>query len=244
MAEIVRPQFLYYGHSTVGMQTADGQTVLIDPWIESNPMCPASLYEFEKIDAFLITHAHMDHMGDAVALAKRYLPKKIVASLEICNWLESKGVENLAPMGLGGTQKVLGLDVTMVRADHSSGIIEGPGEQPGGAVFDGGAASGFCVRTPGGFSFYHAGDTALFSDMKLLAELYRPTLGFIPVGDLFTMGPREAALACKFLGLEQVVPIHFGTFPALTGTPAEFRTRIAALGIDCGVVDLAPGDTC
>lgn len=242
MPEIARPRFLYYGHSTVGFHTVGGQTVLIDPWVQGNPMCPESLYEFEKIDAFLITHAHMDHMGDAVELAKRYSPKKVVASLEICHWLESKGVENLAPMGIGGTQKVLGLDVTMVRADHSSGIIESPGESPG-EVFDGGVASGYCVRTPEGFSFYHAGDTAVFSDLKLIAELYRPSVGFVPVGDLFTMGPREAALACKFLGLERAIPIHFGTFPVLTGTPAEFRAEVAALDIDCTVVELAAGDT-
>ncbi|MCP4203458.1 MAG: metal-dependent hydrolase [bacterium] len=243
MPDVARPKFLYYGHSTVGVQLLDGQTVLIDPWVEGNPMCPESLYEFDKIDAFLITHAHMDHMGDAVELARRHQPKKVVASFEICNWLGSKGVENLAPMGLGGSQNVLGLEVTMVRADHSSGIIEDAGEQPGGEIFDGGVASGYCVRTAEGFCFYHAGDTAVFSDMKLIAELYRPTLGFVPVGDLFTMGPREAALACKFLGLEQAVPIHFGTFPVLTGTPAEFRSQVATLGIDCSVVELAPGDT-
>ncbi len=242
MTDIERPRFLYYGHSTVGLETVAGQTVLIDPWIQGNPMCPESLYEFEKIDAFLITHAHMDHMGDAVELAKRYIPKKVVASFELCAWLGSKGVRNLAPMGLGGSQNVVGLTVTMVRADHSSGIIEGPVEKPGGEIFDGGVASGYCVRTPEGFSFYHAGDTAVFSDMKLIAELYRPSLGFVPVGDLFTMGPREAALACKFLGLAQVVPIHFGTFPVLTGTAAEFRAEVAALGIDCDVVELAAGN--
>jgi L-ascorbate metabolism protein UlaG (beta-lactamase superfamily) len=212
MPDIARPRFLYHGHSTVSVHTVAGQTVLIDPWVQGNPMCPESLYEFDSIDAFLITHAHMDHMGD---------------------------VGDLAPMGLGGSQQVLGLEVTMVRADHSSGIIE----SSGGEILDGGVASGYCVRTPEDFCFYHAGDTAVFSDMKLIAELYRPSLGFVPVGDLFTMGPREAALACKFLSLEQAVPIHFGTFPVLTGTPAEFRAEVSALGIDCSVVELAPGDT-
>jgi L-ascorbate metabolism protein UlaG (beta-lactamase superfamily) len=239
MPDIARPRFLYHGHSTVSVHTVAGQTVLIDPWVQGNPMCPESLYEFDSIDAFLITHAHMDHMGDAVDLAKRYQPKKVVASFEVCNWLEAKGVGDLAPMGLGGSQQVLGLEVTMVRADHSSGIIE----SSGGEILDGGVASGYCVRTPEDFCFYHAGDTAVFSDMKLIAELYRPSLGFVPVGDLFTMGPREAALACKFLSLEQAVPIHFGTFPVLTGTPAEFRAEVSALGIDCSVVELAPGDT-
>ena len=239
MADAVRPQFLYYGHATVALRTADGRNVLIDPWVEGNPSCPESLYDLDRLDAILITHAHADHMDDAVALAKRYKPKKVVANYEICAWLGFQGIENLAPMSLGGSQKVLGMDVTMVRADHSSGIVDEAGQR----ILDGGSAAGYCVRTADGLGFYHAGDTAVFSDMKLIAELYRPTLGFVPVGDLFTMGPREAALACKFLGLRQVVPIHYGTFPVLTGTPAAFAGEVGALGIDCEVIELAPGGT-
>ncbi|MFQ5524834.1 MAG: metal-dependent hydrolase [Thermoanaerobaculia bacterium] len=239
MSEPARPTFLYYGHSTVGVRTGDGRFVMIDPWVEGNPMCPESLHEIEKIDAMLITHAHMDHMGDAVALAKRHSPKKVVASYEVCAWLESKGVGNLAPMGLGGAQQVLGLEVTMVRADHSSGLIETDGAN----ILDGGSASGYCVRTSEGFSFYHAGDTAVFSDMKLIADLYTPSLGFLPIGDLFTMGPRTAALACEFLGLSRVVPIHFGTFPVLTGTVDAFRDEVAARAVECQVVALEPGES-
>ena len=241
MTDRARSSFLYYGHSTVGVRSGSGHFVLIDPWVEGNPMCPESMFAFEAIDAMLITHAHMDHMGDAVELARRYKPKKVVASFEVCGWLESQGVGNCAPMGLGGTQSVLGMEVTMVRADHSSGLFDETGQNS--RFVDGGAASGYCVVTSEGFRFYHAGDTALFSDMKLIAELYRPSLGFLPIGDLFTMGPSGAALACKFLGLSQVVPIHFGTFPVLTGTVAAFREEVAALGIDCEVAELAPGDS-
>jgi len=240
MPPAARPSFLYYGHSTVGVRSVGGRFILIDPWVQGNPMCPEKLYDFATIDAILITHAHMDHMGDAVALAKRYRPEKVVASFEICGWLESRGVGNLAPMGLGGAQDVLGVEVTMVRADHSSGLLDETGQSA--RFIDGGVASGYCIASPEGFCFYHAGDTALFSDMRLIAELYRPSLGFLPIGDLFTMGPRGAAHACKFLELAQVVPIHFGTFPVLTGTVAAFLEEVAALGIDCEVVELAPGD--
>ena len=183
-----RPTFTYLGHSTVRVDFADGGRWLIDPWVRGNPACPPQLHDLERLDALLITHAHADHFADAVEIATRYEPKRVVANFEICRWLEEQGVANTAPMNLGGSQDVLGHRVTMARADHSSGL------EDGGRQLDGGTAAGFVVRTADGFSFYHAGDTALFSDMKLIASLYRPRLGFVPIGDLFTMGPSEAAL--------------------------------------------------
>jgi L-ascorbate metabolism protein UlaG (beta-lactamase superfamily) len=176
-------------------------------------------------------------MADAVDLAKRHKPKKVVASFEICSWLEGKGVENCSGMNLGGTQDVLGLQVTMVRADHSSGISEGD------QLLYGGLASGYVVKLPGGYTFYHAGDTALFSDMQLISEIHRPELAFLPIGDFFTMDAQAAARACRYLGVRRVIPIHWGTFPMLTGTPEKMVKALETLGINCEVIGLKPGES-
>lgn len=232
-----RPKFTYLGHATVRCDLPGGETVLIDPWVTHNPACPEKLHDLGRVDAVLITHAHFDHMGDAVEIAKRYQPRIVVGSFEVCHHLEGKGVEGCSAMNLGGTQQVLGLQVSMVRADHSSGLLDD------GRLLDGGVAAGYVVRLPGGYTFYHAGDTALFSDMQLLAELYRPELAFLPIGDLFTMDPHQAARACRYLGVRKVIPIHWGTFPALTGTPAQLEQALSDLGVNCETVALEPGES-
>lgn len=237
MSQHPRPKFSYLGHATVRCDLPGGEVVLIDPWVMNNPVCPADQKSFDRLDAMLITHAHFDHMGDAVELAKRHRPSRVVANFEICSWLESKGVENCSGMNLGGAQDVLGLQVTMVRADHSSGISDG------GTILYGGAAAGFVVKLPGGYTFYHAGDTALYSDMQLLGELFRPELALLPIGDHFTMGPRQAARACRFLGVRQVIPIHWGTFPLLTGTPEQLVKALDDHGTNCKVIALSPGES-
>lgn len=237
MSQHPRPKFTYLGHATVRCDLPGGEVVLIDPWVRNNPACPKKLHEFDRLDAMLITHAHFDHMGDAVELAKKYRPKIVVASFEICQWLAGKGVENCSGMNLGGCQDVLGLGVTMVRADHSCGITDGD------QILYGGVAGGYMVRLPEGFTFYHAGDTALFSDMQLLGEIYRPELAFIPIGDLFTMDPQQAARACRFLAVRKVIPIHWGTFPALTGTPEKLIKALGDQGTSCEVIGLKPGET-
>jgi L-ascorbate metabolism protein UlaG (beta-lactamase superfamily) len=232
-----RPVFTYFGHATVSCQLPSGEVILIDPWVKGNPACPENLKNVARIDAMLITHGHFDHAGDAVELALQHKPKKVVASLEIAHWLRKKGVENTSGMNIGGTQEVLGVQVTMVRAEHSSGLNDGDQLLPGGC------AAGFVIKLPGGFTFYHAGDTALFSDMQLIAEMYRPELAFLPIGDHFTMDPQQAARACRFLGVRKVVPIHWGTFPVLTGTPQKLIAALEDLGVKCEVVVLKPGDT-
>jgi L-ascorbate metabolism protein UlaG (beta-lactamase superfamily) len=232
-----RPKFTWIGHATVLCELPGGEVVLIDPWLDGNPACPERFKKLERVDAILITHGHFDHMADVVDVAKRHKPKKVVASFEICGWLGSQGVENCSGMNLGGCQDVLGLSVTMVRADHSSGISDGD------RILYGGLASGYMVKLPGGYTFYHAGDTALFSDMQLLGEIYRPELAFLPIGDLFTMDPSQAARACRYLGVRKVVPIHWGTFPALTGTPEKLVKSLESLGINCEVVALKPGES-
>ncbi len=237
MSRSLRPRFTFLGHSTIRCELPGGEVVLIEAWVDGNPSCPKEAKHFDRLDAMLITHAHSDHLDDAVTLAKQHRPKKVVATYEICHWLAEHGVENTAGMNLGGTQEVLGLRVSMVRADHSSALIDGK------TMHAGGVASGFVVKLPGGYTFYHAGDTALFSDMQLIGELYRPELAFLPIGDVFTMDPHQAARACRFLGVRQVVPIHWGTFPLLTGTPDELDRELKSLGVNCEVIRLEPGQS-
>ena len=232
-----RPKFTLLGHATVRCDLPGGEVVLIDPWVEGNPVVPAAAKHFDRIDAILITHAHSDHMGDAVSLAKRHKPKKIVAAYEICEWLTMQGVENCSGMNLGGTQEVLGLQVSMVRADHSSSMTVD------GQIIYGGEAAGYVIKLPGGFTFYHSGDTTLFSDMQLIGEIYRPELAFLPIGDFFTMDPQLAARACRYLGVRKVVPVHWGTFPILTGTPKAFAEALEDLGVTCEVIPLNPGES-
>jgi L-ascorbate metabolism protein UlaG (beta-lactamase superfamily) len=232
-----RPEFRYLGHSTVLCTLRDGRTILIDPWVDHNPACPPEAKRLERIDAMLITHAHSDHMGDAVELAKKHRPEKVVACYEVAAWLQAQGVERCAGMNLGGSQEVLGTSVSMVRADHSSGILT-----PDGIRY-GGLAAGYVVHVPDHYTFYHAGDTALFSDLELIAELYRPELAFLPIGDLYTMGPLHAAIACRLLGVRIVIPIHYATFPALTGTAEALAAAINDRGITTDVVALKPGET-
>jgi len=207
----------YFGHSTFSLTTSSGQVALIDPWVTTNPFCPEALKKVARLDAIFLTHAHTDHMGDLVALAKQHKPK-IAASFETCLWIGSKGFEQeTCPMNKGGSQKIGDFEITMTHAFHSNSIDDD------GVRHYGGEPAGYIIRMPGGFKVYHAGDTALFGDMKLIGELYKPDLAMLPIGDRFTMGPREAAYAIRLLGVKHVVPMHYATFPFLTGTAEELR---------------------
>jgi L-ascorbate metabolism protein UlaG (beta-lactamase superfamily) len=227
----------WLGHSAFRFKSVNGRTLLIDPWTETSPVCPDAEKQAGSVDAIFITHGHFDHIGDAVAIAHAAKPAAVVAAFETTLWLGEKGVENCVGMNKGGTVEVLpGIFATMVYADHSGGI------QDGGQVIYGGDPCGYVIQFENGLRVYHAGDTNVFGDMKLIRELYRPDVALLPIGGLFTMGPREAALAIRLLGVKRVVPMHYGTFPVLTGTPAALRDATADVA-GLQVIELKPGES-
>jgi L-ascorbate metabolism protein UlaG (beta-lactamase superfamily) len=222
----------WLGHSAFSVVTPGGKTVLFDPWYTGNPSFPAGRRP-AKADLIFVSHGHSDHITDAAAMAKA-TGATVVGIWEVTSWLGSRGVPNLEPMNKGGTIDVKGLRITMTDARHSSSIDDQ------GIVYLGEPA-GFVVRLENAQVIYFAGDTALFGDMKIIGELYKPDIAFLPIGDRFTMGPGTAALAARWLGVRQVVPMHWGTFPLLTGTPAQLKTELDGSGIE--VLELAPGET-
>ena len=235
MATAQAVAYKYLGHATFLFTTPAGKKLLIDPWVQNNPACPAADKKLDSLDTMLITHGHFDHVQDAVELAKQYKPQ-IGCIFEISAWLQRKGVENAHPMNKGGSQRINDVRVTMVDARHSCGILDDDG-----SIIYGGEAAGYVVEFENGFRIYHAGDTCVFGDMKIIAELYRPDLVFLPIGNLFTMDPQEAAYACRLMNAKKVVPMHYGTFPPLVGTPEELRQLTKDLKTE--IIVLRPGET-
>ena len=224
----------WLGHATFIITTPGGKRIVIDPWLEGNPMCPADHKRIDKADVILLTHGHSDHSSDVVNVA-RSTGAPVVGVFEISVWLTGKGLQNVIGMGIGGTISVAGLEITMVPAVHTSSVVEN------GSIVYLGEPAGFVVRMENGQAFYFAGDTALFGDMRLIGEMHSPDVAFLPIGDHFTMGPDAAARACLMLGVRQVVPMHYGTFPALTGSPDALKKLVEPMGID--VLVLKPGET-
>jgi L-ascorbate metabolism protein UlaG (beta-lactamase superfamily) len=224
----------WLGHATFIITTPGGKRIVTDPWLEGNPSCPAGQRRIDKADLILLSHGHSDHSGDIVAVS-RATDAPIVAVHELSLWLEKKGLRNVLGMGIGGTVSVAGLDVTMVPAVHSSSVVEND------TIVYLGPPVGFVVRLENQHSLYFAGDTAIFGDMRLIGEMYGPEIAFLPIGDHYTMGPDAAARAARMLGVRQIVPMHYGTFPVLTGTPDRLKRLVEPHGID--VLVLKPGET-
>ncbi len=231
-------RFRWYGHACIQVETATGVVVLIDPWL-SNPTSPISADAIERVDVLLVTHGHDDHMGEAVSIATRLGP--VWPSIhELSLWAMPQcgpGV-NVIGMNKGGTVEVAGLRVTMVHAEHSAG-----GPFSGDAAVHQGEPVGVIIELPDGLRIYHSGDTDVFGDMALIRELHAPDIAFLSIGGHYTMDPRGAAKAVELLSVKRVVPIHWGTFDILAGTPDQLRAALKARGLtDVQVISPEPGE--
>jgi L-ascorbate metabolism protein UlaG (beta-lactamase superfamily) len=224
MLDMKGNKLTFFGHSTFSLTTKSGEVALLDSWVNTNPKCPPDLKKMKRLDAIFLTHAHSDHFGDLLTLAKEH-KAKIVAIAETAMWLGTKGFgDQVKPMGKGGTLRVGNFEVTLTHSFHYNSIDDN------GKILYGGEPASFIVRMPGGLTLFHAGDTTVFGDMKLIAELYKPDIACLPIGDNYTMGPREAAYAIRLLGVKHVIPMHYGTFPNLTGTPEQLRAETQDIG--------------
>lgn len=230
----------FLGHATLLIETPGGKRILIDPFLAGNPAVPAQFKTVEslgKIDAILITHIHADHCADAVPVANANPEAPLVAIVEAANWFKTKGIAKTVGINKGGTYRIGEIAVTMTNAFHSSAFTESDG-----SVVYGGEAAGYVITLEDGTVLYAAGDTCVFGDMALLRDLYAPTLAILPIGDHFTMDPQQAALATRLLGVKHVLPIHYATFPILTGTPDALREHLGA-DSDVTVHALQPGES-
>ena len=234
----------YLGHAAFRIISPKGVVIYIDPFLSRNPKTPPEMKTVEKADLILVTHGHGDHVGDTLAIAEK-TNAKIVAIAELGRYLKSKGAKDVTRMNKGGTYTTRGIHITMVNALHSSSVTEteavSSGQKKARIVYAGDPA-GFVIRLENGFSVYHAGDTAVFGDMKIIGEIYKPELSLLPIGSHFTMDPTEATYAAKLIGSKYVIPMHYGTFPVLTGTPEVFLKLMAEVP-QTKVLVLKPGDT-
>jgi len=243
-------RFTWGGHSAGELETPAGKSIVFDPWF-GNPRSRKGADDVERCDVLLVSHGHFDHLGGdvgaleqsaAVSIARRLAPTW-VSIHEMSVWLghvlgDESGV-NVIGMNAGGTVEVEGLKVTMVPAVHSAGDWS----TPAGTVLSLGEPVGFVIQLENGRTIYFAGDTDVFGDMALIADLHAPELAFLPIGGHYTMGPKGAARAAQLLGVARIVPIHYGTFPILAGTPDQLRDELRRIGADVEVVSPEPGET-
>ena len=220
----------WLGHAAFRIDTAAGKRIYIDPFLNGNPKCPAGEQEPERADIVAVTHGHGDHVGDTVAIAQKH-GSTVVAQVELSGWLGKHGVadDKLVAFNKGGTVDVDGVKFTLTNAFHSSSAPDGS---------YGGEAAGYVIELESGTTLYFAGDTCVFGDMQLIGRIYSPDVAILPIGDHYTMGPREAAVALELLGVQRCVPSHWGTFPVLTGTPQELQKLVPSVTVE----QLEPGD--
>jgi L-ascorbate metabolism protein UlaG (beta-lactamase superfamily) len=220
----------WLGHASFRLDSPEGKRIYVDPWL-SNPKCPDSEKEPERVDVIAITHGHGDHVGETIELSKKFTPE-IVASVELKGWLGDQGAEvgEMPGPNKGGTVKAGGVKFTVVNAFHSSSTDEREYL---------GEAAGLVLTFGNGTAIYFAGDTCVFGDMQLIGRIYSPDVAVLPIGGHFTMDPREAGVALELLGTKRCIPCHYGTFPLLAGTPDELRQQ--ASGVE--VIALEPGET-
>jgi len=219
----------WLGHSSFRIESPGGKRIYVDPFLNGNPKCPEHELEPERVDVIALTHGHDDHVGDTVDLAKKH-SCPVVAQVELSGWLSGKGVEENVGPNKGGTVDVRGVKFTLTNAFHSSSTPDGG---------YGGEACGIVVTVEDGTKVYFAGDTCVFGDMQLIGRIYEPDVAVLPIGDHYTMGPKEAAVALELLGVKRCVPCHFGPFPPLVGTPRELKQL--APGVDVAEID--PGES-
>jgi L-ascorbate metabolism protein UlaG (beta-lactamase superfamily) len=232
MSEKKATRITWLGHATVLVQTARGTNILIDPFIANNPKYPKDFMLPAKIHYVLLTHGHGDHISDAVPVARKH-GSTVVAIYELSAYVGAKGAAETIGMNLGGTVQLNDIAATMVEAKHSADAQDEKGAHSVGV------AAGFVLTIEDGPVLYHAGDTAVFGDMQLIRELYRPEVAMLPIGGHFTMGPKEAAVAARFLAPKAILPIHWGTFPPLKGTPDELAVLVDS---SVEVVRWTPGE--
>jgi L-ascorbate metabolism protein UlaG (beta-lactamase superfamily) len=222
----------WLGHASFRIDTPGGKRIYVDPFLNGNPKCPASEQEPERADVIVVTHGHGDHVGDTVEMSKRLSPEAVIAQIELKGWLGKQGAKLDEKPGpnKGGTVEAAGCKFTLTNAFHSSSAEDGSYT---------GESCGVVVELEDGTKIYFAGDTCVFGDMQLIGRIYDPDVAVLPIGDHFTMGPREAAVALELLGTKRCVPCHYGTFPVLVGTPEE----LARVAPDVDVAAVEPGQS-
>jgi L-ascorbate metabolism protein UlaG (beta-lactamase superfamily) len=229
----VATELTWLGHAAFRIDTPGDKRIYVDPFLNGNPKCPPGEVEPERCDLIVVTHGHGDHLGDTVAIHQRF-ECPVVAQVELRGWLTAHGVADdgsAHSINKGGTVEVDGVRMTLTHANHSSST-------PDGAYA--GESCGVVFELEDGFKVYVAGDTNVFGDMSLIGRIYQPDVAVLPIGDHFTMGPREAAVALELLGVARCVPSHYGTFGLLTGTPDALR-ELAPPGVE--ILSPEPGET-
>ena len=222
----------WLGHAAFMIESDNGKKIYVYPFLNGNPTTPEGLKQPERVDVIALTHGHGDHVGDTVALSKAFSDLEIVCIYELKSWLGRQGanVGEIPGLNKGGSQEIDGIRFSLVNAFHTS--TSDAGEYLG-------EPAGIVIRLESGRTIYFAGDTCVFGDMQLIRQLHQPDYVVLPIGDWFTMGPQEAAIALELLGNVTCVPSHYGTFPVLTGTPdALLRAKP-----DANLHELQPGET-